>query len=255
MNANDDTIKRIARLEQRAAEECAKIKKSLAVSVAVYGFIFLLAAGYTTVVFTMIKERSTPKELAALVIDYAQSKLPDVKDELARQSKDNAPVLADKAVNMAHSLIPQGSQFIKTQIDTLADELISQTRNNYLPQIAVEIQKTLASFNEETKGLKDPEIAKGYAELFAESLDLELGKIIDEKAKVQMRWLLNEIATLSSKPVSRMSARELAEKRFIMYWLFLLNHGEIGDSKLTELIRTVSNLAEHVDKAFVEDED
>jgi len=250
---NNDTIKRLEALEKSAQEEFSKAKRGLTVTCIGYAVLFIVVVAYTTVAYKLITSWATPETISAMAITYAKDQLPLLKNEIGKQTKENAPVIADRLVSMVHSVIPQAENFAKTQIDMAVDTQLEKFRNEYMPELTLELKKTLKDAEKSAKPLTEPGASKEYADFFADTLDAELAKILDENAKKQMAWLRDELGVLKSKPASRMTAKELAEKRLVIYWLFLVNNAEVGDSAFSSYLKTVSAFAEHIDSFFIDD--
>lgn len=250
---NKEVENKVAALEKTVAAECEVARKSLLFSVIGYGLLFVFVLAYTTIVFNMIKERSTPDVIAALVGDYAKSKIPLLKDDLKRETKANAPAIAEKLMISLHSFIPQAEAFVKNQIDIAIETHIRMLKDKCVPEITSQIEVKLDNLEKVAKHLDDPDFPKIFALFFSDSLDEALAKICSDDAKRQIASLRDDLMTLKVKPEERLTAKECAERQLIVHWLFLVNNAEVGDRPFSRSLRFATEFAKHVDSFFVDD--
>ncbi len=248
----NDVEAKINSLEKTLRTEHEKMLSSVKLTALVYGLLAIFVFAYTSYVFTKIKELATPANVAALAGDYAKEKIPLIKQHLAEQVDSNASLWADQLVSHAHKLIPQLGDVAKRQVDSLADTLITEIKSKHLPALKDYLKRNVDEALTHAEIVSDDKIAKAYAVLLVEELDGEMEKIMDNKIYQQIEYIHTEVETLINKPKSKLTKKEDAEKRVLMYWAYLAKHKDMGESIFTEKMKTLTDGFNYVIKNFFE---
>ena len=251
MNTNDSEMK-CNSLEKTLRKEYEKTIISVKVTALIYGLLAIFVFAYTSYVYVKIKELATPANVAALAGDYAKEKIPVLKQHLVAQVNANAADWANQLASCAHKLIPQLGDAAKQQLNNLADMLMQEIKTKHLPALKDYLKKNVDEALSHAEIVSDDKIAKAYAVLLVEELDGEVDKIMDNKIYQQIENLKNEVETLIHKPKAKLTKKEDAEKRVLMYWSYLANHKDMGESLFASKMQAVSDAFNYVAKTFFE---
>jgi len=235
-----DIISKATALEKQVRIEKDKLAWSIKLTILAYGILLIFVFGYTTIAASKIKELATPQTIAVGLADRVERQIPELRKNLEVRVRTHAPVIAAELTAFLHTMIPDAETFARQQLDILADDLIRSTREAYMPQLAQYLSATIDEASKNTDFLRDKNVGKSIAEMLAGDLDKELDKFINDKFFTGTRSLTNDIDALASKSTDKMTALEASEKRVLMYWLFLVKHGEPGDSKIASAVRLLS---------------
>jgi len=252
MNTNDSEMK-CHSLEKTLRKEYEKAIIGVKVTALIYGLLAIFVFAYTSYVYVKIRELATPANVAALAGDYAKEKIPVLKQHLVAQVNANAADWANQLADYAHKeLIPQLGDTAKQQLNNLADMLMQEIKTKHLPALKDYLKKNVDEALSHAEIVSDDKIAKAYAVLLVEELDGEVDKIMDNKIYQQIENLKNEVETLIHKPKAKLTKKEDAEKRVLMYWSYLANHKDMGESLFASKMQAVSDAFNYVAKTFFE---
>jgi len=225
---NSEINAKLEALEIILDKQQRKYKKNMIATIICYTVIALFVIIYTTYVMSEIRKLATPETVAELITMQIENKIPELKDYIGANAEMYAALAADEAVNYAHSLIPLLGIFAKEKLDAFSDAIIQELSTKYIPAINkyfVEHKDTVLLHLET---LSDEEAAKQLSiilvETFNQELDLVCAGLDSSVSKLQ-----KEIDAITKKPDSQLTKREYAEKKFLVYWMFIVKHGEMGD--------------------------
>ena len=220
----------------------AKGDKSTRIATIVYIVLVIFVFGYTTAIMSMLKKKATADSISAI----AKVKINDsLLTEGNRQwvldyCKEQTPLIANGLVMLTHDqIIPSIKMKIKDQLDKQVDGIIVRLEKDVYP----ELNKVLSEHVNELKkhsDLTDKKVAAELAKLLAKDLDTEMGKFINDKLKSRMDALSLELNRISSKKYSELTAKEAAERRLIVNWVFLMEHHESPANVLGEVLQGVN---------------
>jgi hypothetical protein len=235
-----EMLKRLESLEKAVATERQKTEKGMMITLVVYGLLVLFVIGYTTYIKNALKSVATPESVAALLSSQVEDRIPQLKEYIKDNAKTQAPIWAAKAVDYTIDMIPQLESIAKDQIDVLVVSLISQFRDEYMPDVVKFCTENLDIAFKNADIVSDEEMAKAVSGILVEELEREVDNLLTDKFFFKMKELRKEIDKIATTPDAQMNRRELAEKRVILYWTFLVNHAEIGESRFLDMIRFAS---------------
>lgn len=250
MNALDAKISSLGKTLRKEHEKTVTSVKIVAL---VYGLLAIFVFAYTSYVLVKIKELATPATVAAMAGDYAKEKIPVIKQQLASHVDANAADWAGKIVAQGHKFIPEAGNMAKKQIDSITDTLLQELKTKHLPALKEYLKKNVdEALSRSADLVNDDKLAKAYAVLLVEELDSELEHIMDTKVYSQIERLHTDIETLINKPKSKLTKREDAEKRILMYWSYLANHRDMGESIFDNKLQKLSEAFNYLVKGFAE---
>jgi len=220
----------------------AKSNKSTRIATIVYIVLVVFVFGYTAVIMNMLKKKATADSISAIAkVKINDSLLTDGNRQwVLDYCKEQTPLIADGLVTLTHDqLIPSIKVKIKNQLDGQIDGIIARLEKDVYP----ELNKVLSEHVEELKkhsDLTDEKVASELAKLLAKDLDKEMGKFINDKLKSRMDILSKELDRISSKKYSELTAKEAAERRMIVNWVFLMEHHESPANVFGEVLQGVN---------------
>lgn len=225
-----------------------KKRKDKAVSSAklaaiVYGLLVIFVFGYTWVIFGKLQASVTPDSISAVVNNTLVSAIPTIREKMIVYSKQQGPVLADKAVQAAHEAIPQVEDIIKRVIDRQVEILLTEMKTEMFPQFVDILRKNADEINQHAEVLTDDVAVQELAKIIAEELQNEINYHINAfKTVHELRAQLDELA---AKPAAKLTRKEAAEREILVNWLYLVKNGESFQSVLTLLVQRFSYALEH----------
>ena len=220
----------------------AKSNKSTRIATIVYIVLVVFVFGYTAIIMNMLKEKATADSISAIAkVKINDSLLTDGNRQwVLDYCKEQTPLIADGLVTLTHDqLIPSIKVKIKNQLDGQIDGIIARLEKDVYP----ELNKVLSEHVDELKkhsDLTDKKVASELAKLLAKDLDKEMGKFINDKLKSRMDILSKELDGISSKKYSELTAKEAAERRMIVNWVFLMEHHESPANVFGEVLQGVN---------------
>lgn len=214
-----------------------KVDTSVRSTAICYIIIIVLFTVYTIWTGSKIRELATPANIAAMISSKFSERLPELKQTMIEQAKTQAPIMAANTVDMAVNAIPGLEDLAKVQIDATIESVINTAFKEMLPQLQEACKQVLDKVAENKDMVKDSNVSKAVAAELANRIDAELNKIIDNAFYTRLSEFRQEIADMAAKPEKKLTLKELAEKRVIIYWMFLVENEEIGTSPLVESLR------------------
>jgi hypothetical protein len=228
---NNEINAKLEALEITLDKQQRKYKKTMIATIICYAVLALFVIIYTTYVMSQIRKLATPKTVAELIAMQVENRMPDLKEYVSANAGMYAKLTANEAVNYACSLIPSLGILVKKELDTFSDTIIQELSKKYAPALNEYFALHQDAIREGLKTLSDEEEAKRLSmillEVFNQELDLTCANLDNSVAKLQ-----KEINAITNKPNSQLSQREYAEKKFLIYWMFIVKHGKMGNSFL-----------------------
>ena len=162
---------------------------------------------------------------------HIKSKIPELKEYIAANASEYAVTTADQTVNYAHALIPTIGILVKDQLDTFPDAIIQELSTNYIPAINEYFRRHQDTILAHLDTLSDEKLAKQLSIILINTLNQEMSLICGELDR-SVFALQREIESITNKPDYQLTKKEYAEKKFLIYWMFIVKHGEVGNALL-----------------------
>jgi len=221
---------KIDSLEALILSQHKKYRKNLKTAWIIYVILIVFVIVYTTVLYSLVYSIATPVAVADLVTEKVQKQLPELNTYLKENSNKNAVILADQTVKIIKIMIPK--------IGIMAQEKIEGVINNAATEISDEFIPGLFGYLKENK----PELLASYSSLTDHNTDAEIVNILVENINAQMNTIMNkqfydklnviqnQITEIEMLPESKLTKKQLAEKRFLGYWSYLSNYASENPS-------------------------
>jgi hypothetical protein len=235
-----ELLKKLEALEKSIVQDKQRAEKSFVTTLVIYGILLIFVIGYTTFLTNSLRATATPETVAAFLGSAVEEQIPELKTYIKENAKTQAPIWAAKAVDYTIDMIPQLESIAKEQIDVLVTSLINQFRNEYMPDVVKFCRENLDMAFKNADIVSDEEMAKAVSGILVEELEDEVDKLLTDKFFFKMKELRKEIDRIATTPDSNMTRRDLAEKRVLLYWTFLVDHAETGQSHFLDAIRFAS---------------
>ncbi|MHB9137876.1 MAG: hypothetical protein ACYC4Q_00565 [Victivallaceae bacterium] len=235
---------RIEKLYESVSKEEKNFSSSLNKALLLYIFIIIVLAGYTVFLNFKIQELATPTNLAIALNTRIKDSIPHFASQIKDQMKPGAKQLADKTVESAHALIPKAAEFAKTQIEFYVNDAMSQIEREHLVALQKIFEDAVDEAMKNKDLVKDKNLGKALASSITQKIDNELKDIINNELFNSVDKLRADMESLRAKPVQAMTKNEYAEKKFVVYWLYLVDNAKTGNSNFSNVLNTVTVAAE-----------
>jgi hypothetical protein len=127
--------------------------------------------------------------------------------------------------------MPSLGILIKDQLNNYSDTILQELSTKYTPALNKYFERHKSSISAGLETLSDEEAAKQLSlmliEIFNRELDLACINLDNSVSELQKK-----IDVITRKPNSQLTKREYAEKKFLIYWMFIVKHGKMGDTFL-----------------------
>jgi|GEM_PF-3016323 len=230
---------KIQTLSQEIAAAKAKVNHTLRNSVIFYIVIIIGVTAYTLYLSNRIQQLATPETVAELIGNTVKTKMPQIQQRLVQEAKVQAPILARKTVDLGEKMLPQAEILVKTKIDAGITAIIDHTVNAALPVLVDRLKTSFDAISQHKNLIADKKTAENIADLLSTQIADELDKVINLSFYDGLTKLQSDIDAIAQKAPGKLTQRELAEKRVIVYWLYLIDKAEPGESPFVELLRFI----------------
>ncbi|HBM17468.1 MAG TPA: hypothetical protein DD381_14160 [Lentisphaeria bacterium] len=230
----NDTTSRIESLEKSIDSQLKKSKTSLIAVIAVYIVLVIIVLGYTTFIVTYTKALAKPPVVAEFIISNIQTKVPALTQTLKDNSKAYGSFLAKQTLAYIKSFIPLLANMARGQLDNTVEVINSQMNENYLPLINEYFKLNKDKINEMFRDMTDEQIATQLNEMMYEELDRN-AELLNAPIGDSINQLKARIDKLANTPNSQLNNQELAQKRVIAYWIYLVKYQELTGFKALKL--------------------
>ncbi len=237
---------RIEKLYQAVSKEEKNFVSSLNKALGFYLVIIIILASYTVFLNIKIKELATPSNLAIALNTKIKDTIPFFTKQIKEQMKPGAKQLADKTIESIHALIPKSTEFAKTQIDFYLNDIMSQVENKHLGVLQKIFESSVDEAMKDKDIVQDKNLGKALAAQITAKIDDELKNVINNEMLDSIDKLRMDIESLRAKPVKLMTKNEYAERSFLVYWLYLVNNAQPGESNFADVLNTLTRASENI---------
>lgn len=135
-------------------------------------------------------------------------------------------MIADSIALATHQkIIPAAKTKIKSILSEQADHIAEIIRKEMGPEILKFVEEHAAEFQKHSD-VADEHIAVELAKVLSADIEKEMDAFINEKVKRRISALRTELDTIAAKPYAKLTKKQAAERRLIVNWVFLMEHGE-----------------------------
>jgi flagellin-specific chaperone FliS len=227
---NNELETKVNELVEQISTMKNKNRSSEKITIIVYLILVIFVFFYTSFLMNWIKSTVTPDSISAYSRNLVEDKMltPENHKKIITMCYDNIPIVAEKLVQVTNEkVIPNARVKIKNIINVQVDKLIKHLETNLLPKLHFVMDKNLKALKKHSSIL-DEDVGKELSKVLVANIDKELDSIINHKVKKRINMLADELNKIALKPIKNLTAKEGAERRVIIYWIFLLENDEIS---------------------------
>ena len=225
-----DTDIKLSVIEEKLASQLRKSRFSLRITAILYLVIVIFVIAYTSYVTKKFKALATPDTIAELLIMRVEQSIPLITNYLIDNSEVLAESFAIQTVDYGRSMVPSLGLLIRGQIDVFVTQINEDFSNKYLPIIDAYFSENKADIMHNINSLSDEKAAELLATSLTDQVDFGI-LTAGSKFNAGMVEFKQELDYLASTPNDKLTRKELAHKRAIGYWMYLVKHAEIGKLK------------------------
>jgi hypothetical protein len=226
-----DTDKKLEAIEEKLTIQLKKSRFSLWITSLIYIIILLFVIVYTAYTTITFKELATPKTVAELLIMKTEQVIPNINKYLTQNTNSLADKFAIQTVDYARTLIPSVGLVVQGQLDVTVKQINDDFNRKYLPTINEYLKENKTDIISNINTLSDEEAAKTLAKEIMKQVDPGILDISNE-FNAKMIKFKKEINHLAYSPNSKLTKKELAHKRAIIYWKYLVEHSKSNQINL-----------------------
>jgi len=226
-NNNMELVETLENLTKAVREKKNKAENTTRLYAIIYGILVIFVIAYTSIIFAKIKEYATPDAVSAIVKNKIKDSLPGLDKALLDKARKNAPFIADKAVEAVNDVIPKAEDMIKDVINQNTKLLIAQIKTDIFPQFLKVLRDNEKPISESAKAISDEYVAKELAKTLADDIKREIdNNVICYELFQKLSSVTNELDKIVRKPANELTAKEAAERKIIVNWIFLVKKGD-----------------------------
>jgi len=243
----DNVADRIAGLEKLLEEQERSLKGKIKWTVIGYGILVLFVLWYTLLplpgiqkgkwitAIGGIQEFTSPDTFAGYVRSWLTVNLPAQREAAVQQLSENSNVIAKTLVDKTlNEIIPMVEDRTTQVLDDLSDMLAEAVEDQLMPAFAEFIREDAPKLRRDFAELKEDETGKGIVLIFLTVIQQELDKYINDQLEVALGDLQKKLHRLTKTDAS-LTKKQDAQRRALMYWAYLADHGEVGKSPYFEI--------------------
>jgi hypothetical protein len=209
-------------------------------TIIVYLGLVLFVFFYTAFLMKWIEKSVTANNLSAYSRNMLEKKMltRENSQKILDMCNSHIPGVADMLVQVTNERIIPGARVkIKQVMNKQVDKVINHLEKKILPDMHLVIDENLKKLKKHSD-LLDKDVGAEVSKVLVASIDKELDSIINNKVERRIQLLADELEKIAAKPVDQLTAKEAAERRIIIFWIFLLENDEISSaSVLHDLIQ------------------
>ncbi len=228
---NNEFNNKLESLELTLCKQQQKYKKSMRITIICYAILAVFVIVYTTFIMSEIRKLATPKTVAELITMQVSGRLPELQGYITDNADMYASLTAEEAINFTRSLIPTLGIVVQEQLNVFTNKIKEEMANKYIPALNQYFKENKNNVLTQIDELSDEEAAKQLSKIlidtFNKQLDITCINLDSSVAELQ-----KEIDAITHKPDKELTKREYAEKKFLIYWMFIVKHGKTGNSIL-----------------------
>ena len=231
MSAVED---KLAALEAVAAGLEKKLRRKIVSTKVVYGILVVVVACYTTIVARGIKKMTSPEALAEHVRSVVLVTVPERRAALVEQLKGNTDELAKAAVGqIIDGLLPAMEGQVKSFLEQMTEKVAHSVEAQLMPAFSEFIKADGKRLKQDYAELVEEETGEVIVTLFISVIEQELDKYLNDNFIEAVQDLQVKIRDIT-KPGVELTKRQEAQRRALVSWAFLSEHGEMGSSVLLD---------------------
>lgn len=214
-----------------------------------YGILVVFVFIYTTVLVNMLRNAATPDNLSAIVKTTIQERLPALRVKAVEYAKENTPKLVEHLATLPRAVIPSIEGRLKGLIDTQVDAMVVTVKGDLVPRMLKVLDDNAAAINLTAESLKDQSVADGLALLLVDEVESKLDEMVNDQFRHSCGEVRAQIDRVHELPLAKMTKQELAERKLLVGWVFLLEHGSV-DSTYGNVVEKMGHAYEYLFHGF-----
>jgi hypothetical protein len=231
---NTELQKKIAQISESITTLRKKNIFAARMTIVVYLLLVLFVFFYTAFLMKWIERSVTPNNLSAYSRNMLENKMltEENSQKILEMCHSHIPGVADMLVRITNERVIPGARVkIKQVMNQQLDKIIKHLEEKILPNLHLVIDENVKSLKKHSD-LLDKNVGAEVSKVLVASIDKELDSIINHKVERRIQLLADELAKIAAKPVGQLTAKEAAERRIIIFWIFLLENDEISSASV-----------------------
>lgn len=233
MSAVED---KLAALEAVAVGLESKLRRKIVTTIIVYAVLVAVVACYTTIVAGAIKELTSPEALTEHVRSVVSITVPERRSALVEQLKGNTDSMAQAAVRQViDGVVPAAEAQLKSLLEQLTEKVAHSVEAQLMPAFGDFIKADGKKLKQDYAELVEEETGEVIVTLFISVIEEELDKYLNDHFVEAVQDLQVKIRDIT-KPGVELTKRQDAQRRALVSWAFLSEHGEMGSSVMFDAL-------------------
>ncbi len=241
---------RVDKVYKAIVKEEQVFNRSLTKTILLYLFIALLLIGNIIFLKVKILNQATPKNMAIVINTQIRDMIPNFTQGLKAGMEPQAKQAAVKSVGVLYSGIPYVKEMLKSQVNIYVNRMADDMEKEHMAKFESVIDEALNKVTKNKDLAKDKGLGKAIAAQISSDLDKELAKVIDKPFIDAIDKFRLETEALRTKPISQLTRKELAEKNFIVTWIYLVNNKAPGGGVFNKVIQLVNETSKDLQDAI-----
>ncbi len=236
--SNTTTDGKISTLENLIVEQNRKLHRSVKLTMIIYIVFIIAMLAYTTIIGTMLQEATSPKAMAEQVSGLASAHLPQMRRQLVTRIDNDAEQLAKDTVTFMIAQIPEIEKRLKSALRDKANEAAKELETTSYETFMAFVGEHAEEVKTQLDGVPADQAAIAIADIFIEQIESELDLFMNDQLVFSLDELRDNLAKLAA-PSEQLTQAEDAKRRVIMYWAWLNEKGEMGESTMEVLLEQI----------------
>ena len=224
---NNEVNLKLEEVEKILNNQQRRYKRNMIITITCYVVLVVFVVSYTTFLMSRLKQLATPETVAELIAMRVKGQMPAIKAYVAENTKEYAVVAANQTVDYVHSSLPTLGSLIKDQMDTFTAAINNRLTTKYVPALneyfALHKDTALQSLDKLSNEEIAKQLSKNLMEVYNQEMDIACSNLGTDGDRLR-----KDIDAITKKPDSQLTKREYSEKKFLLYWMFLVKYGETG---------------------------
>ncbi len=215
--------KKIEHIAELIAAEEKHMRKSYHWTIGIYTILAIFVLSYTVFLSISIRDLVTPENVAIEVNTKIAQRMPEFRSQFRAVMPDIANQTANLAVDSALQLIPSAAEFAKLGVAKAIDALFASEDGKQVTLLEDYMIKNINESlkRENTDLTKEVKLAGIISENLLSDISRELKLIVNNELFSDLNALGERLKLLRTTPTAQLTKKQAAEKKFIVYWLYL----------------------------------
>jgi len=235
----DNLSARLSSLESLVEARQDEIEKRLRKTVVVYSVLVVLIALYTSFVSSKIAEYLEPQAVSEQFEALMRAQIPVQRMTITLEAEQLSRELIGELSETVLARVPGLESYLVSRLDMMADMLAKEIEVQVMPAFTKFVKEEAPALKQQHKDLADGEAAEGFVLLLTDTIGEEADKYLNDNMIGAVGDLKAQLVRLT-KPGAKLTRKEDAQRRALIYWAYLAENAEMGSTIYHELIQEAS---------------